>query len=195
MTIRAIETNYNGYRFRSRLEARWAVFYDALGIPYEYEKEGFDLGDGLFYLPDFWLPEQRLWVEIKPEPPTGEESRKWETFAEKLAMAETVNEKAVMFIGNIPNPETVDYNGPSGKGDWYDGAVVFGDSWYAWCACRSGRHFDVQFEARGDRIDCGCPGFVQGGRGGSGNHPALLKAYGAARSARFEHGDKPSVLA
>src|SRR6516162_11146477 len=110
--LKAIATYYKGYLFRSRLEARWAVFYDALGIPYEYEKEGFDLGDGLFYLPDFWLPEQRLWVEIKPEPPTGEESRKWETFAEKLAMAETVNEKAVMFIGNIPNPETVDYNGP-----------------------------------------------------------------------------------
>ena len=42
-TIRAIETRYNGYRFRSRLEARWAVFFDTLGIRYEYEPEGFDL--------------------------------------------------------------------------------------------------------------------------------------------------------
>jgi len=39
--IKAIETVYNGYKFRSRLEARWAVFFDALGIEYEYEKEGF----------------------------------------------------------------------------------------------------------------------------------------------------------
>ena len=31
-TIAAIETEYCGYRFRSRLEARWAVFLDALGI-------------------------------------------------------------------------------------------------------------------------------------------------------------------
>jgi hypothetical protein len=44
--MQAIETAYNGYRFRSRLEARWAVFFDALGIRYQYEKEGFDL-DGL----------------------------------------------------------------------------------------------------------------------------------------------------
>lgn len=66
MMIKAIETSYKGYRFRSRLEARWAVFFDALGIKWEYEKEGFDLGDGLRYLPDFWIPEYKCWVEIKP---------------------------------------------------------------------------------------------------------------------------------
>lgn len=41
--IKAIETLYNGYKFRSRLEARWAVFFDAVGSKWEYEKEGFDL--------------------------------------------------------------------------------------------------------------------------------------------------------
>lgn len=30
--MKAIETRYKGYRFRSRLEARWAVFFDALGL-------------------------------------------------------------------------------------------------------------------------------------------------------------------
>ena len=40
---KAIETVYNGYRFRSRLEARWAVFFDALGVKYEYEAEGFEM--------------------------------------------------------------------------------------------------------------------------------------------------------
>lgn len=37
--IKAIETVYNGYRFRSRLEARWAVFFDEMGVQYEYEAE------------------------------------------------------------------------------------------------------------------------------------------------------------
>jgi hypothetical protein len=64
-TIKAIETAYNGYLFRSRLEARWAVFFDAADIGYAYEPEGFDL-DGLHYLPDFWLPDLQAWVEIKP---------------------------------------------------------------------------------------------------------------------------------
>ena len=67
-TLRALETSYGGCRFRSRLEARWAVFMDKVGIKWEYESEGFDLGSGLYYLPDFWLPEPRLqhWIEIKP---------------------------------------------------------------------------------------------------------------------------------
>lgn len=66
--IKAIETYYNGYKFRSRLEARWAVFFDALRIPYEYEPEGFDL-DGTLYLPDFYLPAHDIYVEIKPFDP------------------------------------------------------------------------------------------------------------------------------
>jgi hypothetical protein len=62
--ISPIETRYNGYRFRSRLEARWAVFFDALGIKYEYEKEGFQLGS-VRYLPDFYLPDHKVYIEIK----------------------------------------------------------------------------------------------------------------------------------
>ncbi len=66
MTIKAIETFYKNYHFRSRLEARWAVFFDALGLEWEYEPEGFDLGGGVYYLPDFYLPASNMWVEIKP---------------------------------------------------------------------------------------------------------------------------------
>lgn len=71
--IKAIETAYAGRRFRSRTEARWAVFLDALGEPWEYEKEGFDLGDGVKYLPDFWLPRQSVWLEVKGAEPTPAE--------------------------------------------------------------------------------------------------------------------------
>lgn len=63
-TIQAIETEYNGYRFRSRLEARWAVFFDACGIEYQYEIDGYDV-DGKYYLPDFFLPETKTFVEVK----------------------------------------------------------------------------------------------------------------------------------
>lgn len=64
--IKAIETKYNGYKFRSRLEARWAVFFDNYGIAYEYELEGYELGNGKRYLPDFFLPALDLFVEVKP---------------------------------------------------------------------------------------------------------------------------------
>ncbi|HEX6827105.1 MAG TPA: hypothetical protein VF077_12380 [Nitrospiraceae bacterium] len=45
--IKAIETQYNGYRFRSRLEARWAIFFDIAGIAYHYEPEGYDLSSAV----------------------------------------------------------------------------------------------------------------------------------------------------
>lgn len=77
--IRAITTRYAGCAFRSRLEARWAVYFDHLDIKWDYEPEGFELGNGLRYLPDFWLPEFQLWVEIKPvtiDAMAGEKARR-----------------------------------------------------------------------------------------------------------------------
>jgi hypothetical protein len=73
--IKAIETYYKGYRFRSRLEARWAVFFDAMGLRWEYEPQGFNLPDcspeyndnvkWTKYLPDFLLPDLQCWCEVK----------------------------------------------------------------------------------------------------------------------------------
>ena len=62
--IQAIETEYKGWRMRSRLEARWAVYLDATGIRFDYEREGFELPSG-WYLPDFWLPNEETWAEVK----------------------------------------------------------------------------------------------------------------------------------
>ena len=59
--IKPIETEYKGYRFRSRLEARWAVFFDEMNIKYEYEPQGFILANGTVYLPDFFS-----FFEVKP---------------------------------------------------------------------------------------------------------------------------------
>lgn len=71
MTIQAIQTDYAGCRFRSRLEARWAVFFDQIGMAWQYEPQGFDLA-GERYLPDFFLPtaagRSGMWVEVKGNP-------------------------------------------------------------------------------------------------------------------------------
>lgn len=79
MDVKAIETKYAGCKFRSRLEARWAVFFDAVGVIYKYENEGFEWnfnGRKERYLPDFYLPEWGVYVEVKPGAPTIEEMRK-----------------------------------------------------------------------------------------------------------------------
>jgi hypothetical protein len=66
VTINAIETYYSGHFFRSRLEARWATVFNELGIKWEYEPQGFRVGDSQKpYLPDFRLPDINWWVEVK----------------------------------------------------------------------------------------------------------------------------------
>ncbi|MDD5049632.1 MAG: hypothetical protein PHH49_08570 [Candidatus Omnitrophica bacterium] len=82
MEIKAIETRYRGYRFRSRLEARWAVYFDELGLKWEYEMEGFDLGEAGYYLPDFWLPQVRMWAEVKANDFNDAENTKARALAE-----------------------------------------------------------------------------------------------------------------
>jgi len=69
----AIPTDYKGCHFRSRLEARWAMLFDGLGMPWEYEVERFDVGSLGSYLPDFWLPEWKCYAEVKPKPFTEDE--------------------------------------------------------------------------------------------------------------------------
>ena len=63
--MKPIETEYNGLRFRSRQEARTAIFLDALQIPYLYEPEGLELSDGTRYLPDFYLTDSKQFLEVK----------------------------------------------------------------------------------------------------------------------------------
>ena len=78
--MKAIETEFDGIKFRSRLEARWALFLKELGVEYFYEQEAFALSCGN-YLPDFWLPSLHTFLEIKPFTPTVEEQRKCQWLA------------------------------------------------------------------------------------------------------------------
>jgi len=64
--IQPITTTHLGFKFRSRLEARWAVAFTTLGLVFDYEPEGFRLSDGTLYLPDFYFPQTKCWAEVKP---------------------------------------------------------------------------------------------------------------------------------
>lgn len=76
--MRAKITFYGGYRFRSCSEARWAVFFDTLEIPWEYEPELMKVGKYLkqSYIPDFYLPDHEIYFEVKGPEPTENEVRK-----------------------------------------------------------------------------------------------------------------------
>lgn len=91
MSGTAIQTRYKGYHFRSRLEARWAVFFDALGVPWEYEPQGFSLPSGP-YLPDFYFPTWKAWGEVKPN--EGAYNRR-----QLLELAEATHQEVIMLDG------------------------------------------------------------------------------------------------
>lgn len=73
--IPAIETRAYGCRFRSRLEARWAVFFTEAGFDWEYEPEGVMTTTG-GYLCDFRVTGPNgvaVWVEVKPKLAEGDQ--------------------------------------------------------------------------------------------------------------------------
>lgn len=170
--LKAIETIYNGYRFRSRLEARWAVFFDTLGIKYEYEMEGYDL-DGEWYLPDFWLPELDCWIEIKGKEPTLDEFGKAETLC--MESGHDVH----VFWGDIPFP----YPDESQSSSFVDGNSAHPDG-YCWCECDCGHGL----------LCVTWPGWTINGHEYHEDTPRLIEAYTAARQARFEHREKPRPI-
>ena len=64
-TITAIPSYYSGVTFRSKSEATFARWCDSWNIVWDYEPEGLQFGN-VSYVPDFWLPEGKTIVEIKP---------------------------------------------------------------------------------------------------------------------------------
>ena len=78
-TIQAIPTTYHGVEFRSKLEARVAACLDQFHLTWFYEHEGYTLSTGERYLPDFWLPNIRTYIEVKGD--HGEREHKPRQFA------------------------------------------------------------------------------------------------------------------
>ena len=98
--IKAIETEYKGYKFRSRLEAKWAVLFDYINLKWEYEPDGFQMRGGAKYLPDFYFPEYGYYAEVKPPRPG---------MLQELEKAKNLvresKDKAVVVLGNVPEVE------------------------------------------------------------------------------------------
>lgn len=227
--IKPIETTYNGYRFRSRLEARWAVFFDTIGLRYKYESEGLKMSGDVCYLPDFWLPDWKKYVEIKPDLPYEfclEDDQIILAFdkngatalgkfiiasAELTETKEGITTNGILMLCGTPGvPKVV-----ARKGRWElrDGSVslsflkalgafeisAFSDS------LQETEMLDIwPLYLEGSVSNCVTgklltnPIFPRGsvarmyiGNGRTFDSSRLVRAYTAARSARFEHGETP----
>lgn len=176
--VKAIETLYRGWRFRSRLEARWAIFFDVLGVKYEYEVEGFDLGDLGWYLPDFWLETVQMWAEVKRGKFNDKERGK------VMALVEGTGFPCLMLDGTPADQAYYGYE----PGEWFDDpptkregvfltdyVLVEGHNYPG----TEGRFFTYTGNPPGDRriVDI------------IGPHSFPTAPVAAARQARFEHGE------
>lgn len=102
--VKAIETAYKGHRFRSRLEARWAVFFDALGLAWNYEPEGYEK-DGERYLPDFRLTlgDEVWWAEIKGDAAWLNDNR--DQLSRWFGGEPIVPGGRLLVLGELPEPQ------------------------------------------------------------------------------------------
>ena len=168
MSITPLQTSYKGYHFRSRTEARWAVFLDAMSIPWSYEPDGFQLTHGR-YLPDFWISTPHFgdgagyWLEIKGAKP----DRYALNALRELCMR--TGHHGVMVWGEIGKtyPIEVHYDGrPPTKNKSFSPEESLFWSVIRWVQHPASRRFDRVFD----------------------------RAIVAARSARFEHGESGATL-
>jgi len=214
--IKAIETWYKGIKFRSRLEAKWAVFFDACDIKWEYELEGYEI-DGEKYLPDFYLPELDTYVEVKGQRPGYEqEILKLQKF---IVWGGPI--KQIVILSDLPNskmwglPHFPAYH-------WHTRAVAAG--WFFFYDEEGdvkGHISSAQY--MGPYITRGCvnnkfsiepvtdyyltlqlrgyedawkKAYDESYFGGYTKeiNPIVMDAYDKARSARFEHGENGAVI-
>lgn len=103
--IKAIETHYDGHKFRSRLEARWAVFFNRVGLEWMYEPQGYEVqirrGETIRYLPDFWLTGPGQWAEVKGHlEPDG--LRRCLVLAGAMGGCGRDTSADTVFLGNVP---------------------------------------------------------------------------------------------
>lgn len=113
--VKAVETEYAGVLFRSRLEARWALFFDLIGLKWEYEPDWFE-----FDQEASWLPERsrryapdflvsglvrtpfKAYFEIKREGLSFEEGH--DAVRKAVALARLTNEAVVIGFGYPGGP-------------------------------------------------------------------------------------------
>jgi len=202
--MQAIETEWRGFNFRSRLEARYAVMFEKMGMDWRYEIQGFYLGDDRPYLPDFWLPELELYVEIKGTS-IGDETR---------ALLRDFRHPLILFVG-LPDPEEErPFKRPGVDGELYTFSIsedneIGGMPFIAEAhllRCRECEKWVVDVRPKSNKLTTGECRLIDRGNDRqqwgphcehgyrarmSRSNSKVKEAVETAKSARFGHGEDP----
>ena len=196
INLKVIPTVYKGIEFRARVEARWAVVFDALGLDWVYEPEGYD--DCKKYLTDFvirnfWLysplgyKKRDLYIEVK-----GSDSIDIDDY---IKFYEINRSKDIIVVGSLPKGDTWEEL-------YRDFNKVLTQNWRE----EINLHKDYLKEHGIERIYCrqfmpvwnselNGPCLIMSINGISlEDRRRTIAAYHSGLSARFEHGETPHIL-
>lgn len=101
--IKAIPTTYKGIEYRSKLEAKVAMFLTLGQISFEYEPERLGNENGEEYNPDFYLPDTDDWIEVKGK----REGYEQEILKASRFVTYDGPIKRLIIISEIPDPEVM----------------------------------------------------------------------------------------
>lgn len=203
------EVQFMDVRFPSVPHAQWALFFEDLGIPWQFRIMPFSLGAGVTYLPDFWLVEQRAWFQVGDDAHHDEDLNRWEVFA-RAAERPGCDHSDPEFCAEAREP---DCQVPGSEDrvwlpeQWQVTDPLYSaggipvpeqmtdtgpfpntlgtmhtasDNWYQWTVCPSCGFVGAEHAGRADRLACG-HGDSSRDKNGQANHPRLLAAYRLAR--------------
>jgi len=208
--MKAIETKWMGYRFRSRLEARWAVFFQHLGWEWQYEHQGYHIGmeEKRKWLPDFEVVNragQHFYVEVK-----GDHTAFTEEFYYDLdfgcgppGFADSGDglEQTFSFRGKDTKPILILGNIPRTRGSLFLPLLAHrkGINVY-WCHLRgytlshveSVDLFEMNFDQKAFSAALYAGDLHPKVAATNRHFGEITEALDAAQSARFEHGEQPA---
>ncbi len=185
----SVPTLYKGIQFRSRLEARWAIFFDELGIEWDYEPETFQTKYG-YYMPDFFLPSINRWFIVKGKVLKNDEREKVED------VCVLTDSSAIIACGGLPLQFDWDKHGfycyrflfiSKAK----DGGT-YADEPYLPCICKQCGKFDFQYEGRYER-NCECSDSDHGQNSFSWQQPTIQNALRKARGSYWNQQTKQFI--
>lgn len=174
---KSIPTFYAGTTFRSRTEARWAVFFDHLNARWFYEYEGFEAENGSRYLPYFWLPEQRAFIEVKPEDT--------DPFSVQPKSNALPDSKRLIVVCGAPGENlSIHWQNTFYPATVAGGTIVtpFGDGPYLFCFCPRCGKLGIEFDGRGARV---CRHDPTDDKSYSGDDARIAAACETAKNWRF----------
>jgi hypothetical protein len=175
-TVPGHATFYHNTRFRSMLEARWAVFFDVLGIGWIYEPGIYTLPGGVRYMPDFHIPCLNTMLEVKPRDyldGINDDTRKFTAYRKAYQLALVRDTMFVMLFAGEPRRN----NGKCFRFvSTEKGAAATGSTWYVCGACG--------YASTTAAMNVNCS---HGLEDRSFGHPRLLAAQLLAKETRFDH--------